>query len=200
MINMITNRVVYHLILLIGLFFTSTALSVYNIHIIVFDNSNINLSSEKLPLAYPKFPNLKAISSDHWPSCSASANHSEHFTQKLEQHNHKIHLNQCIQISDKELSSTKTILFRSYEPLKHNENITHAFLSMFNHTDPQVIGSMSLRKSSFIEFVLDIVFSKPSRTQDAFFVLSKISEKRKIKLREVNYFDHPLFGVLVYIA
>lgn len=81
-------------------------------------------------------------------------------------------------------------------------------------TDPgapgpaQVLGSVRLRVTRFLHVDLDLAYfpgaadrgtpagSNPMPTVEHV----RLQESRKIKLNEVHYFDHPLFGVLLQVS
>ncbi|MEC9247520.1 MAG: CsiV family protein [Pseudomonadota bacterium] len=54
-------------------------------------------------------------------------------------------------------------------------------------------GVVGIRVSHLLYVDLDLIFSSEEG-------LVRLSESRKIKLKELNYFDHPLFGVLLMVS
>ena len=54
-------------------------------------------------------------------------------------------------------------------------------------------GVVGIRVSHLLYVDLDLIFSSREG-------LVRLSESRKIKLKELNYFDHPLFGVLLMVS
>ena len=52
---------------------------------------------------------------------------------------------------------------------------------------------MGIRVSQLLYVDLDFVFGSVNG-------LVRMKESRKIKLNELNYFDHPLFGVLLMVS
>ena len=74
-------------------------------------------------------------------------------------------------------------------------------------------GTIRLRSSSFLHVDVDVAYfpkflskesasdsedSSPSIQQQADYV--RLQESRKIRLNEINYFDHPLFGVILRVS
>ena len=54
-------------------------------------------------------------------------------------------------------------------------------------------GVVGIRVSHLLYVDLDFIFSSEEG-------LVRLAESRKIKLKELNYFDHPLFGVLLMVS
>ncbi len=73
-------------------------------------------------------------------------------------------------------------------------------------TNQQILdGFVKMRKSRFIHIEADLVYFLP---QTAFMETSKhgyaslvrLQESRKMRLNELHYLDHPLFGVVLYVS
>ncbi len=66
------------------------------------------------------------------------------------------------------------------------------------NTDGQVDGALRFYMSRFLHVDLDLVLREKNSAAEN--VNYRISEHRRVKTQEVNYFDHPKFGVLVRIT
>jgi hypothetical protein len=67
----------------------------------------------------------------------------------------------------------------------------------------QVLGSVKLRKTRFLHVDVDLAYflrrlPPGSAPQAGDYV--RLSESRKLKLNELHYFDHPLFGAIVQVT
>jgi len=64
----------------------------------------------------------------------------------------------------------------------------------FRHlTVKKLQGVVGIRVSHLLYVDLDFIFSSKEG-------LVRLAESRKIKLKELNYFDHPLFGILLMVS
>ena len=59
--------------------------------------------------------------------------------------------------------------------------------------DGQLIGSVSLKVAQLMYIDLEICFQRDG-------YVSHLSESRKLKLNELNFFDDPVFGVLILVS
>jgi hypothetical protein len=70
--------------------------------------------------------------------------------------------------------------------------------------DPVIDGTMQLRVGRFLHVALDIAYfplsavADPGATPSAEYM--RLRERRKVLLNDLNYFDHPRFGVLVQVS
>lgn len=60
----------------------------------------------------------------------------------------------------------------------------------------QVEGSIRLRQSRFLHVDMDLIY--PLGSGDGKY--ARISESRRLKLKELHYFDNPLFGAIVQVT
>jgi hypothetical protein len=73
-------------------------------------------------------------------------------------------------------------------------------------SDPIIDGTMQLRVGRFLHVALDIAyFPRPAGTAETspgapIGQPVRMRERRKVLLNDLNYFDHPLFGVLVQVS
>ena len=73
---------------------------------------------------------------------------------------------------------------------------------------PSIEGIVRVHRSRFLHVLVDLLYSRPepaTQTTEAVAVgftpsLFRLTESRRMRSRELHYYDHPLFGVLVKIT
>jgi hypothetical protein len=87
------------------------------------------------------------------------------------------------------------------------------FLEQFNMPDRIIDGSIRIRSSFYLHADIDLSYfkqlpaeNKVLRTSEETFqggfdkTVINLKETRKIKLNEIHYFDHPMFGVILQVS
>lgn len=65
----------------------------------------------------------------------------------------------------------------------------------------EILGNVRLRVTRFLHADVDLAYFAPTlATVGAAATHVRLQESRKIRLNEVHYFDHPLFGVLLQVS
>jgi len=76
----------------------------------------------------------------------------------------------------------------------------------FSDTEvPRLDGLARLYRGQFLQLEMDLVYEPPESTASAVGVVPgqyrfQLAERRRVKPNEVNYFDHPRFGVLFVMS
>lgn len=64
----------------------------------------------------------------------------------------------------------------------------------------ELVGSVRVRVTRFLHADVDMAFLAPAPADGGHAVHVRLQESRKIRLNEVHYFDHPLFGVMLQVS
>jgi hypothetical protein len=87
----------------------------------------------------------------------------------------------------------------NYHPLQHiawvqpvgSNSLSRAV--KITNTDGSVNGFFRLQRGHLVHMIVDLEYSAGD-------VIYRLNEKRRFKLNETHYFDHPKFGVLVRVS
>lgn len=97
---------------------------------------------------------------------------------------------------------------RSYRPLVHlswvqsaRENQLSDAVQVYKKTglqeDYEVNGYIRLQRGHYLHLIADLEYAPASAQAEPF--VYRLKEKRRIKLNEIHYLDHPKFGVVVTV-
>ncbi|MCF6251745.1 MAG: peptidoglycan binding protein CsiV [Methylococcaceae bacterium] len=100
-------------------------------------------------------------------------------------------------------SYAKLARSNNYQPLKHvawiqgiKENRLGTAVQISN-ADRSINGFFRIQRGNLLHMIADIEYS-PGSYMDS--VIYRLKEKRRFKLNEIHYLDHPKFGMLVRIS
>lgn len=118
--------------------------------------------------------------------------------------------------SQKRLSGIYSALkvSRQYRPILHTawqqpamggRNARSVHIKAGDELETKVDGSVRIRSSLYLHVDVDLVyfinaFSNAGTGVGSANQFTRLLETRKIKLNEIHYFDHPLFGVLLRVG
>jgi hypothetical protein len=95
---------------------------------------------------------------------------------------------------------------RSYQALMHvawvqpvKENRLSTAVQISNE-DGTINGFFRLQRGHLVHMIADIEYSPASYDADADPVIFRLNEKRRFKLNEIHYLDHPKFGIIARIS
>ncbi|MFK8068456.1 MAG: CsiV family protein [Gammaproteobacteria bacterium] len=75
-----------------------------------------------------------------------------------------------------------------YQTVRDKDQTTAVWIEI-----PELKGTINLHKQRFLHFNADLTF-------DSTFGEVKLEQSRRLKSKELHYFDHPLFGMLVRVV
>lgn len=86
----------------------------------------------------------------------------------------------------------------NYRPLLHQTWIQQTYANQINapyqvSNHSNVEGIVRLQRGQYLSVIVDMQYHTPSGTH-------VLREKRQLLLNEVNYLDHPAFGVLIQVS
>ncbi len=118
--------------------------------------------------------------------------------------------------SQKQLSGVFTALkvSRQYRPILHTawqqpgmrgRNARRVRITAGDEFQTKVDGSVRIRSSQYLHVDVDLVyfinaFADLDANTETMSQFTRLIETRKIKLNEMHYFDHPLFGVVLRVG
>ncbi len=172
----------------------------YRVELIVFENSNSDPSGE----LWEKYPGL--------PDTGSSIK----LTRAQQGGSSELIPFQTLDSSLLTLSGAYSKLKSSslYNPLSYlawqqpsleARNARSVKVQIFNGVDElNVLGKLKIRSGVYLHADLDLAYSVSPGSlmieEDNGGKIARLTESRRIKLNEIHYFDHPLFGAIVRVV
>lgn len=103
-------------------------------------------------------------------------------------------VNSSLRSSDSKLSGSE-----QYQSIMHVawiqtvEKNRHSRAVKISNPEGTINGFFRLKRGQLIHMITDIEYSEAG-------VIHRISEKRRFKLKDTHYFDHPKFGMLIRVS
>lgn len=171
------------------------------IHVIVFAQP----ATDPIQESFHRWPPLPVLNQENSIQPCAESEALEELLAHLNEHGYAVLYHQCLLWDVKASKQTLTInTVHGFDAMimAPESSVIENFLTLVQYNKPALLGTIIIDRTTVWRVTLDLIYRPmtSSRRTHIPLNLGQLNTRRKIHLGELNYFDHPLFGVLIEIT